>query len=79
MAGGRVNEQNILEIIQNTGVKEIHASVRETLKSKMKYKNTKMSLSDSIEINSYDFLIASEKRIAAIISAIKYYNINSNV
>jgi copper homeostasis protein len=79
MAGGGVNGQNINEIIRNSGVREIHASARETLKSKMKYKNPKMSLTDSKEINSYDFLIASEKRITAISSAIKSYNIISNV
>jgi copper homeostasis protein len=79
MPGGGVNEQNIREIIKSTGVKEIHASARESVKSKMNFVNPNMSLNNNIEINFGDFSIASGKRVKALSEVIATYNIDSNL
>lgn len=79
MPGGGVNEQNIREIIKSTGVKEIHASARESVKSKMDFVNQNMSLSNNKEINLVDFAIASGKRIKSLLGAIESDNIDSNL
>lgn len=71
MPGGGVNENNIYEIIKGTGAKEIHASARESVKSKMNYRNTKLSMSDSGVFNECEIKIASEERIRKMIKAIR--------
>ncbi|KAF0142921.1 MAG: copper homeostasis protein cutC [Stygiobacter sp.] len=71
MPGGGVNEFNIKEVVEKTGVKEIHASAREKARSKMNYINTRTSMSDSKSMEEYDLMVTSEERIRAMVNAIK--------
>jgi copper homeostasis protein len=71
MPGGGVNENNIKEVVNKTGVKEIHASAREKARSKMNYINTRTSMSDSKSMEEYDLMVTSEERIRAMVNAIK--------
>lgn len=70
MPGGGVTETNIKEVVEKTGVKEIHASARERIKSKMKYVNPKTSMSDSKNMEVYDLMITSAERIRAMINEV---------
>ncbi len=70
MPGGGVTETNIKEVVEETGVKEIHASARERERSKMKYTNSKTSMSDSQNMEEYDLMITSAESIRAMINAI---------
>ncbi|MDP2036019.1 MAG: copper homeostasis protein CutC [Ignavibacteria bacterium] len=71
MPGGGVDEININEVVEKTGVKEIHASAREKARSKMNYINTRTSMSDSKSMEEYDLMVTSEERIRAMVNAIK--------
>ncbi|MDP3582019.1 MAG: copper homeostasis protein CutC [Ignavibacteria bacterium] len=71
MPGGGVDEINIKEVVEKTGVKEIHASAREKARSKMNYINTRTSMSDSKSMEEYDLMVTSEERIRAMVNAIK--------
>lgn len=71
MPGGGVNEINIKEVVEKTGVKEIHASAREKARSKMNYINTRTSMSDSKSMEEYDLMVTSAERIRAMVNAIK--------
>jgi copper homeostasis protein len=44
MAGGGITESNVHRIMQETGVREIHASVRVHLPSPMRHRNEKISM-----------------------------------
>jgi len=70
MPGGGVTEINIKEVVERTGVNEIHASARERVRSKMKYVNQKTSMGDSKSMEEYDLMITSTERIRAMINAI---------
>ncbi len=70
MPGGGVTETNIKEVVEKTGVNEIHASARERIRSKMKYVNSKTSMSDSKDMEEYDLMITSAERIRAMINAV---------
>lgn len=71
MPGGGVDEINIKEVVEKTGVKEIHASAREKARSKMNYINPRTSMSDSKSMEEYDLMVTSEERIRAMVNAIK--------
>ena len=50
MPGGGINENNLKQILQETKVKEFHASARSTQPSLMAFQNTKCKMgSDSTE------------------------------
>lgn len=70
MPGGGVNEENIKEVVEQTGVSEIHASARERARSKMKYVNPRTSMSDSTSMEEYDLMITSAERIRAMVNKI---------
>jgi copper homeostasis protein len=44
MAGGGITESNVHRIIEETGVREIHASLRANLPSPMRHRNEKISM-----------------------------------
>lgn len=70
MPGGGVTENNIKEVVEQTGVKEIHASAREKVKSRMKFVNPKTSMSDSKTMEEYDLMVTSADRIREMIKRI---------
>lgn len=71
MPGGGVNEKNVAEIVSKCGAKEIHASARERKESRMKFRNPNTTMDDSKNMNEYESMVASSKRIRAIKEAIK--------
>jgi len=70
MPGGGVTENNIKEVVEQTGVKEIHASAREKVKSRMKFVNPRTSMSDSKSMEEYDLMVTSVERIREMITRI---------
>jgi copper homeostasis protein len=45
MPGSGINEENVVELIQNTGVREVHASLSKRMSSEMKFKGSGVSMS----------------------------------
>jgi copper homeostasis protein len=70
MPGGGVTENNIKTVIEQTGVKEIHASAREKVGSKMKFVNPKTSMSDLKTMEEYSLMVTSAERIREMIKRI---------
>lgn len=70
MPGGGINENNVKKIITKSGVKEIHASARESVKSKMNYHNTNLSMISPGLSSENEIKFASEERIRKIIKSI---------
>ncbi len=66
MPGGGVDENNAAEIVSKCGVKEIHASARERKESRMKFRNSKTTMSDSTNMTEYELMFTSAGRIRAI-------------
>lgn len=65
MPGGGINENNIQELIEVTGVNEFHASAKISISSKMKFQNQAVSMSDG-ENSEFDRFITSEERVRTI-------------
>ena len=69
MAGCGINENNIEQIAQETGIKEFHFSARENIKSKMHYKNTAVSMSGTPPTDEYVRYETTSEKVRKVISA----------
>lgn len=64
MPGSGVNENNIAKIAQETGAVEFHISAREAVESKMKFKNSAVSMGGTnITINEFEQLVTSAEKV----------------
>ena len=70
MAGGGVDETNIKRIYEETGITAFHFTARETIESKMEYRNQDvyMGVEDADE---YSYEITTEERVRRIISQLQ--------
>lgn len=73
MPGSGVNVDNIGQIIEATGVKEIHLSARKKDDSKMTYRNYKINSGGKLVISEFDNFFASEDTIIEISNELKKY------
>ena len=71
LAGCGVNENNIRQIAQETGIHEFHFSARETLTSGMLYHNEAVSMGGTVHIDEYSRLITTEKRVKETIAQLR--------
>lgn len=71
LAGCGVNENNIRQIAQETGIHEFHFSARETLASGMLYHNEAVSMGGTVHIDEYSRLITTEKRVKETIAQLR--------
>jgi copper homeostasis protein len=62
MPGSGVTPENAGELIQKTGLKELHGTFRSRFSGKMQYKNTKLSYQEE----EYTLLLTDTKKIQAI-------------
>ncbi len=67
MPGSGVNEDNIVEIIQKTGVRECHASCRKTINSQMTYRNPHVSMGGHPDNSEYEISITDQERISRVV------------
>lgn len=65
MAGAGVNENNVLELIKATGVREVHGTFQSLIDGKMSYKN--LFFDDKSE---YTFYNSDENRIRKIVNIV---------
>jgi copper homeostasis protein len=68
MAGGGITQNNVRNIIANTGVSEIHASVRVRVPSQMQHRNERVSMGD-IEGREYERFVVKEERVSQLLTA----------
>jgi len=68
MPGAGINEGNIQQLINRTGATEFHASAKEFVASKMKFRNTETKMG-SIE-DEYRYELTSEIKVKALVDCI---------
>ena len=69
MPGGGVNAENIKDIIEQSGVREIHSSGKHIIQSKMKYSNPDVYMGAE-GVDEYSRNTVSEEKVRAMIAAI---------
>ena len=68
MAASGIEERNIAELLQRTGVHEVHASLRSPVSSTMRYQNVQLSLGASPG-KEYHRLVADSQKVRRLRSA----------
>jgi copper homeostasis protein len=68
MAASGIEEGNIAELLQRTGVCEVHASLRSPVSSTMRYQNVQLSLGAS-QGKEYQRLVADSQKVRRLLSA----------
>ena len=68
MAGGGINPQNVRTLIEETGVREVHASLKSSMESPMRHKNEKISMG-SLEGREYQRLTVLEDQVGQLVRA----------
>ena len=68
MVGSGITESNVHRIIRETGVREIHASLRASVPSPMRYRNDKISMG-SVKGREYDRVIVIEDSVRRLLES----------
>lgn len=68
LAGGGVGPENAKEIIEKTGVRELHASARTTIGSEMRFRKEGVSMGSGSD--EYSRKVTSAEKVAELVSAI---------
>ena len=68
MAGGGITESNVHRIIAKTGVREIHASVREPVSSPMRHRNENICMG-LVKGREYQRFVVTEDRVRRLLNA----------
>lgn len=66
MPGSGINDENIRDIIESTGVKEVHLSAKKNVESIMEYRNQKVNMGGNLIISEYDNYFTCEKSVRSI-------------
>jgi len=69
MAGAGINVTNVRNILARTGVREIHATARVPIHSRMQYRNQRTSMG-AIENSEYTRLVTTEKKVSDLMAAL---------
>jgi copper homeostasis protein len=68
MAGGGITERNVRRIMQETGVREIHASVRVPISSPMRHRNEKVAMTN-LKGREYERIVVAEEKVRRLLAA----------
>jgi len=68
MAGGGIDDHNVATLIEQTGVREIHASLRSPAPSPMQYKNDKVSMG-SLKGREYQRFVVDQQKVQRLLQA----------
>ncbi len=71
MAASGIDAHNVAELLQRTGVREVHASLRSTLASSMRYQNEQVSMG-ATKGREYQRFVADQQKVRTLLSAACY-------
>jgi copper homeostasis protein len=71
MAGGGVNERNVGRIAAQTGVREVHATARARVESRMEYRHARCSMGGTLRPEEFAWSAASAARVRALVRAVQ--------
>ena len=66
MPGAGINDTNVEEIVNKTGVWEVHMSAKERVASPMVYRNSRVAMGGNLIIPEYDNYYTSEELVRSI-------------
>jgi copper homeostasis protein len=68
MAGGGIKADNVRVIVEQTGVREVHAGLRSTMPSQMTFQNQKLSFGS--QGNEYENIVVREQDVRALVEQV---------
>jgi copper homeostasis protein len=68
MAGGGIDDQNVAALISRTGVRQIHASLKSSITSPMRFQNQEISMGTAGG-HEYEHFIVSEQKVQRLLQA----------
>ena len=68
MAGGGIEDRNVSGLIQRTGVREIHASLKASVASPMRYRNDRVSMGTE-KGREYERSVVNEQKVRKLLRA----------
>jgi len=68
MAAGGIEDYNVSDLIEQTGVREIHASLKAPVASPMRYQNARISMGTA-EGREYQRFVVSQQRVQKLLQA----------
>lgn len=71
MPGAGINDLNVEEIVNKTGVGEVHMSAKMRMESLMKYRNSKVAMGGNLIVPEYDNYYTSEEIVKNIKDKLK--------
>ena len=66
MPGAGINELNVEEIVNKTGVREVHMSAKKKVESIMEYRNSRVAMGGNLIVEEYDNYYTSEETVRRI-------------
>jgi len=69
MAGAGINRGNLRHIVDRTGVRQIHATARLKISSRMQYRNERLSMGTAAG-REYEKLVTTEKKVSELAAAL---------
>jgi copper homeostasis protein len=67
MAGGGITEQNAAEIVTRAHVRELHATARESITSRMQYRNPRCTMGGALPPEEFSWKVTSAEKVRAIL------------
>jgi copper homeostasis protein len=67
MAAGGISERNVSRIVSETGVREVHASLRVSADSAMVYRNPRVSMGGALRPPEFSLARTSAERVQALL------------
>jgi copper homeostasis protein len=68
MAGSGIEEHNVASLIEQTGVREIHASLKSAVRSPMRYQNEEISMGAG-KASEYQRFVVHEQKVRRLLQA----------
>jgi len=72
MAASGIEEHNVAELLWRTGVREVHASLRATIRSPMRYQNQQVSMGAG-NGQEYERFVVDEEKVNRLLDAASKY------
>jgi copper homeostasis protein len=70
MAGGGISAENAAEVVARTRVRELHATAREPIDSRMQYRNPRCTMGGALPPEEFTWKITSAEKVRAILRTI---------
>ena len=71
MPGGGINERNVSRIIAHSGVREVHASLRTNVESRMQYRHSHVFMGGALRPSEYALKTTSSSVVQAFVATMR--------